>query len=129
MTTPVESAVVRREADVAAVTWDDARGRLSFRSLIDGDATPTSQLTFGTAVVEVNGFLALHRHPQAEIYYILAGTADVTINGVLHTAEAGTGIFIPSNAEHGIVNVSSQSVKFLYGFAADRFSDIPYTFT
>jgi quercetin dioxygenase-like cupin family protein len=76
MPMPTNLPVVRREADVAEVTWADRRGRASFRSLIDGDVTASSHLTFGTATLEPGGSLALHRHPPAEIYYILAGAAD-----------------------------------------------------
>jgi quercetin dioxygenase-like cupin family protein len=134
MTSPIKSPsikspVLRREADVAEVTWDDQRGRVSFRSLIDGDETATSHLTFGTAILEPGGSLAPHRHPPAEIYYILAGSAVMTIDGARYDASAGTGIFIPGNAEHGIVNASQQTVKFLYAFAVDRFSDVAYKFT
>jgi quercetin dioxygenase-like cupin family protein len=125
----VRLPVLRRETDVPEVTWNDKRGHVSFRSLIDGDETASSHLTFGTSTLAPGGYLAPHRHPPAEIYYILAGNAVLTIDGVRHNVEAGTGIFIPGNAEHGIVNASSMTVKFLYAFAVDRFSDVAYTFT
>jgi quercetin dioxygenase-like cupin family protein len=125
----VRLPVLRREADVPEVTWNDKRGQVAFRSLIDGDETVSSHLTFGTSTLAPGGYLAPHRHPPAEIYYILAGNAVLTIDGVRHNVEAGTGIFIPGNEEHGIVNASSMTVKFLYAFAVDRFSDVAYTFT
>jgi quercetin dioxygenase-like cupin family protein len=126
---PAILPVLRREVDVADVSWDDHRGRLSFRSLIDGDQTATAQLTCGTATLEPGGFLAPHRHPPAEIYYILAGAAVLTIDGIRHEVAAGVGIFIPGNAEHGIVNAGSGTVRFLYAFAIDRYSEVAYTFS
>jgi mannose-6-phosphate isomerase-like protein (cupin superfamily) len=121
--------VLRAEHNAVDMHWDDQRGRLSFRSLIDGDATATSGLTFGTATLQAGGFLAAHRHVQAEIYYILNGRGTLTIDGNKYEVSAGSGIFIPGNAEHATANTGSEPLKFLYAFAADRFSEIVYVFS
>jgi mannose-6-phosphate isomerase-like protein (cupin superfamily) len=121
--------VLRAEHNVEDVQWDDQRGRLSFRSLIDGDATATSGLTFGTATLQTGGFLAAHRHAQPEIYYILYGRGTLTIDGTKYEVSAGTGIFIPGNAEHATANSGTEPLKFLYAFAADRFSEVVYVFS
>lgn len=121
--------VMRQEDNVTEVTWDDQRGNLSFKSLIDGDETATSKLTFGTATFGASGYLAPHRHAQPEIYYILAGTGVVTIDGVRHDVSAETGIFIPGNAEHSIANTGTAQLKILYAFAVDRFSEVAYVFS
>ncbi len=121
--------VLRHEDEATEETWDDARGRLSFRTLIDGDETPTKELTFGTATLEAGKWLALHRHAQPEIYYILSGAGQMTIDGVRHKVSAGTGIFIPGNAEHGINNEGPATLKFLYAFAVDGFSEVVYVFS
>ncbi len=121
--------VLRREDEAAEETWDDARGRLSFRTLIDGDETPTNDLTFGTATLKAGEWLALHRHAQPEIYYILAGEGQMTIDGMSYDVAAGTGIFIPGNAEHGIKNEGPATLKFLYAFAVNGFSEVVYVFS
>jgi mannose-6-phosphate isomerase-like protein (cupin superfamily) len=121
--------VLRQESDVAEETWNDARGRLSFRTLIDGDETATTALTFGTATLATGEWLSLHRHAQPEIYYILSGSGALTIDGVRHDVSAGTGIFIPGNAEHGISNAGPATLKFLYAFAVDGFSEVVYVFS
>jgi mannose-6-phosphate isomerase-like protein (cupin superfamily) len=121
--------VLRQESDVAEETWNDTRGRLSFRTLIDGDETATTCLTFGTATLAAGGWLSPHRHAQPEIYYVLSGSGALTIDGVRHDVSAGTGIFIPGNAEHGISNAGSTPLKFLYAFAVDGFSEVVYVFS
>ncbi len=126
---PSPLPVLRTENDVTAEAWDDARGRLSFKTLIDGDETPTTALTFGTATLESGGWLSPHRHAQPEIYYILSGSGVMTIDGTRHEVTAGTGIFIPGNAEHGIANAASTPLKFLYAFAVDGFSEVHYVFS
>jgi quercetin dioxygenase-like cupin family protein len=126
---PTSLPVLRLEDTLAQVQWDDERGKLSFKTLIDGDQTPTTSLTLGTATLPPGGHLALHRHAQPEIYYVLSGTGDVTIDGVRHTVQSGASIFIPGNAEHGLENTGPGPMKFLYAFAADRFSDVVYVFS
>lgn len=121
--------VLRQEDNVAEVTWHDQRGNLSFKSLIDGDETSTSKLTFGTATFGPSGYLAPHRHAQPEIYYILSGTGVATIDGIHYDVRAGTGIFIPGNAEHSIANAGTAQLKMLYAFAVDRFSEVAYVFS
>ena len=122
--------VVRTENEVAAEVWNDARGRLSFKTLIDGDIAKTAALTFGTATLEAGDWLSPHRHAQPEIYYILSGSGVMTIDGADHHVTAGAGIFIPSNAEHGIKNVETAApLKFLYAFAVDGFSEVVYIFS
>jgi quercetin dioxygenase-like cupin family protein len=121
--------VLRQEDNVDEVTWDDARGRLSFRSLIDGDETATSALTFGITTVAPGGFLSPHRHAPPEIYYVIAGTGVVTIDGKRYDVSPGSSLFIPGNAEHGIANEGSETLKLLYAFAVDRFSDVTYVFS
>jgi oxalate decarboxylase/phosphoglucose isomerase-like protein (cupin superfamily) len=48
---------------------------------------------------------------------------------VRHNVSAGTGIFIPGNAEHGIKNIGFFTLKFLYAFAVDGFSEVVYVFS
>jgi oxalate decarboxylase/phosphoglucose isomerase-like protein (cupin superfamily) len=53
----------------------------------------------------------------------------LTIGGVRHDVQAGTGVFIPGNAEHGIVNAGTEPLKFLYAFAVNGFSEVTYIFS
>ena len=124
-----DAAIIRDQTDTPETRWDDDRGRLSFRNLIDGDETPTEALTFGTATLLSGDFLAPHRHHHAEIYYILEGSATLTVAGRAHAVSAGCGIFIPGDAEHSIRNTNNQPCRFLYAFAADCFSEIEYVFS
>jgi quercetin dioxygenase-like cupin family protein len=72
----------------------------------------------------------LHRHEQAEIYHILAGEGEVTIDGVVSPVRAGNTVFIPSNAEHGIVNTSDAGdLRWFYVFPTGSFGDVVYRFS
>lgn len=121
--------VLATPADPPEQRWHDQRGRIAWSTLFSAGATPTDTLTAGVAVMEPGGYLALHRHPPAELYYILEGVGEVTIEGETQAVVAGTGVFIPGNAEHAIRNASSARLRFLYAFAVDRFEDVAYTFS
>lgn len=76
----------------------------------------------------MTGHLCAHRHTQAEIYHILDGEGDVTIDGVVSKVRAGSTVFIPSDAEHGIVNTGTVELRWFYVFPTGSFGDVVYRF-
>ncbi len=44
---------------------------------------------------------AMHWHTYAETLVVLEGTVDITLDGQLYTADAGSYIIIPAKAHHG----------------------------
>lgn len=110
--------------------WDDpSKGDVSWFTLLSGDITPTE--TFSSGIAEFSprgGRLTPHRHAHPEIYHILEGSGVVTIDGTQHRVEAGDTVFIPGDAEHGVVNEGDAVLRLFYVFATDRFSDVVYRF-
>ena len=75
-------------------------------------------------------FEALHRHSQAEFYYMLEGECVVKLEGIEHQCKPGHALFIPGDAEHGFWNTSdTEELVFLWGFAVDGFQQIIYRFS
>jgi quercetin dioxygenase-like cupin family protein len=108
--------------------WDDpARGTIRFRTLVSAPATDTRELVCGVAMLAPGETFPLHSHPQAEVYFGLEGTGEVLIDGVPHPLAPGVALYIPGGAVHG-VPLASAPLTWFYTFAADSFSDIPYTF-
>ncbi|KAJ5172135.1 Cupin 2 conserved barrel [Penicillium capsulatum] len=106
-----------------------ANGNLSWHTLFSQPQTPTSDLSAGVAVCPPKtGHLCAHRHRQAEIYYILEGEGEVTIDGVTSRVSKDSTVFIPSDAEHGIVNVGPGNLRWFYVFPTSAFSDVVYRF-
>lgn len=126
----MSQAVVVHESACHVEGWDDAvRGKVTWRTLLSGDRTPTSQMTLG--VTEVGwqpSPLQLHRHAATEIYYVLSGEGIVSLDGVEHALRAGLSVFIPGNVLHGARNTGDETLRLLYVFAADSFSDVEYEF-
>ena len=110
--------------------WDQpGRGSVSWFTLLSGDITPTDTFSAGIAEFEPGGGdLTPHRHTHPEIYHILEGSGTVTIDGVATDVRAGTTVFIPGDAEHGVRNGGDTVLRLFYVFAADRFSDVVYRF-
>ncbi len=91
--------VVRLE-DLSPDGWDDpVKGRIGWRTLFSADATPTAALTAGVAKLQPGGWLGLHRHEPAEIYYVLEGRGVVTLDGAEIEVGAGSAVFIPGDTE------------------------------
>jgi mannose-6-phosphate isomerase-like protein (cupin superfamily) len=122
--------VAVRDRDLDRDSWDDpVKGRIAWRTLFGGDNSKTDSLTAGIAEVEPGGWLGLHRHTPAEIYYVLEGSGIVTIDGREYPVAAGTALFIPGDAEHGLRNEGDVVLRFLYAFAADSFAKVEYRFS
>ncbi|KAJ5157423.1 Cupin 2 conserved barrel [Penicillium canariense] len=106
-----------------------AHGNLTWHTLISRPQTCSSDLSAGIAVCPPRtGRLCPHRHAQAEIYYILAGEGEVSIDGVVGRVQAGSTVFIPSDAQHGIVNVGEGELRWFYVFPTGSFGDVIYRF-
>ncbi|HEY2214006.1 MAG TPA: phosphomannose isomerase type II C-terminal cupin domain, partial [Acidimicrobiales bacterium] len=55
--------------------------------------------------------LSYQRHSQrAEHWFIVSGTAEVTLNGTVSTLQAGQAIDIPREGDHRIANEGTQDV-------------------
>jgi quercetin dioxygenase-like cupin family protein len=124
--------IVRRIADVEWQGWPAeqvaARGRVSWKDLLGSDPAEGADMVMGVARLLPGETLEPHRHSQPETYFALAGRGTVTIDGTRHDVEAGTLLFIPGDAEHGIRNDSDEELQILYAFAIADFNDVVYRF-
>ena len=122
--------VVLHDSEAEREVWDDpVKGRLGFRGLFSSERTPTNALTTGVTDLPPDGWLGLHRHTPAEVYYVLAGEGVVTLDGVEHAVRTGTSVFIPGDVEHGIRNTTGSALRLFYVFAVDSFATIEYRFS
>lgn len=103
-------------------------GSCSWRTLICGDRTPSTDVVLGVAEFGPGQTLEPHRHAEAEVYFGLSGQGTVTIDGVAQDIGPGIAIYLPPNAEHGVV-ASEAGLSFVYSFPTSRFSDVNYRFS
>ena len=121
---------VRNSSQVEPELWNDpVRGDVSFRVLFSADRTPTSALYTGLTELAPGGWLGRHRHSHAEVYHLVEGSGVVVLEGEEHPVAAGSAVFIPGDAEHGIRNTGAGPLRFVYAFATDSVEDVVYRFS
>ena len=128
--TPKKLFVMGSEREWESWTDEDLR-RLSpifWRTLISADKTDSYGLTMGLCEIPPGARLIRHRHPEEEVYYILAGEGHMEIDQETRIISSGMAIFIPGNAEHALTNKDVFPLRFVYIFPADSFQQIQYTF-
>ncbi|MCV2870985.1 cupin domain-containing protein [Defluviimonas sp. WL0050] len=126
---PSVQAFVVNAADVASEGGTDpVFGTVTWKTLISGEKTNTSEFVLGIAEFGPGGTLHPHVHAPAEFYFGLTGSGIVTIDGVAHEIVPGVAIYIPGNAEHGTV-AGPDGLRFAYGFAEAAFGQIEYRFS
>jgi len=122
--------LVRNTADLESEAWQDpVRGDVSFQVVFSRDRTATSALYTGLTELAPGGWLGRHRHAQPEVYHLVEGSGVVVLDGVEHRVAAGSAVFIPGDAEHGIRNTGTGPLRFVYAFATDSIEDVVYRFS
>jgi mannose-6-phosphate isomerase-like protein (cupin superfamily) len=110
--------------------WGDPLTRkLSWITLFSSDITPTDGMTAGIAEILPGAARGrLHRHKEAEIYYIIEGSGVMLLNGEETPVGPGASVFIPGDALHGLRNTGDGLMKLFYVFPTGCFSDVVYHF-
>jgi mannose-6-phosphate isomerase-like protein (cupin superfamily) len=122
--------LVLAEADAPQDGWDDpVRGRLRWRTLFSQGLTDTDALTCGVTELGRGDWLGLHRHAPAEVYYVFAGAGFVSLEGREIAVKAGSAVFIPGMAEHGIRQTGDEVLRLFYAFPVDSFDGVEYLFS
>jgi mannose-6-phosphate isomerase-like protein (cupin superfamily) len=127
-----EEPVIVDMADRPWEAWPvelvEERGGISWKTLVSADQTRSETLTFGIARLPPRERLREHHHAQAELYFVLAGSGEVIIDGEVRSVGPGTCVFIPGQARHSCANSGHRELRFAYVLAADSFGDVDYIF-
>jgi len=124
-------AVFRRASDCPTESWRSSEtGFVDWWTLFSADRTPTRDLTVGIAEIPVGAPRPErgHQHTQSELYFIISGSGEVTVNGETTPVTTGDAVLIPGDAEHVAVNTGNEPLRLLYVFATDSFEDVIYRF-
>ncbi|KAK3115586.1 hypothetical protein LTR53_004892 [Teratosphaeriaceae sp. CCFEE 6253] len=110
-------------------------GNVTWKTLFSAPGTATDTFTSGIATCQPGsstscpGDLKAHRHSYAELYHIVSGQGVLTIEGVEHAVSAGSVLFIPGDAEHGVKCTGTEELVWWYVFAARAFEEVVYRFS
>lgn len=122
---------ILNERDCALEGWEEvALGAVQWRTLVSGERTPSNALTMGVAEVReaTEGRPRLHRHAQAETYFVLSGRGAINLAGAERPLATGDAVFIPGGAWHVAWCVGEEPLRILYVLAADSFDQVIYEF-
>jgi quercetin dioxygenase-like cupin family protein len=62
----------------------------------------SASMTFAHYDFKRGASIHQHFHPQEEVYEVIDGELEITIDGVLHIASPGVVAIVPANAPHSI---------------------------
>jgi quercetin dioxygenase-like cupin family protein len=119
-------------AHESAQPWEydePARGDLlpvRWRTLVSADRTPTSGVSMGVFEVAPGARLAPHRHDPQEVYYVVAGEAEVLLDGAWQPVRAGDVAYFPGGAVHGVRNGGASICRIVWAFPVDDYEDVRY---
>jgi quercetin dioxygenase-like cupin family protein len=124
--------VVNAAADREPVGWPSeqvaTRGDVTWHLLFSRGLTPTDTLSAGLAEVPPGGSLQPHRHAEPELYFVVAGSGRLELDGEPRPLRAGDAVFIPGNALHGVRCTGDETLRFFYAFAVDAADEVEYHF-
>ncbi len=66
-------------------------------------------MTFAHYEFERGASIHEHYHPEEEVYVLLEGELELTIDGVPHIAKPGMVAIVPSNARHSVMALTDGS--------------------
>lgn len=81
--------------------------------LVSEKTSDSNNLSVTLVEMEPGGFQHLHSHKPEQMYYILKGEGEMTVDN--ETKEVGKGdcIFFPSNSMHGLKNTGKSKLIYL----------------
>lgn len=102
------------------ISWDNARQRgqlddpRGYAKVFVDETLGAKKLRMHISVIKP-GMRAHdpHQHEGEEIYFILEGTAEVSIEDEIFIANANTAVFVNSNKMHGIRNAGDSVLKYM----------------
>ena len=104
----------------AIISWDDAklRGQLDdprgYAKLFINEGCGAKSLRMHISVIKQDMRAHdAHQHDNEEIFFILEGQAEVTIEDKAFTAKANTAIFVEPGKMHGIRNSGTGLLKYM----------------
>ena len=84
-----------------------------YKTLVGGQNSPAQgkNVLFGEAEFAPGAVYVGHNHPSPEIYYVVSGEAEWTVDGKTFKATTGTAIYAKPYAVHRMINVGDGILK------------------
>lgn len=80
---------------------------------------PDLDLVFRRRVLRDGASIGLHAHGRDEIYYVLSGRAELTLDGKLHTLVPGSAVLTRDGSTHSLRQVGTEELAILIVYKKD----------
>lgn len=77
-------------------------------------------LVFRKRALHRGAAIGYHRNDADEIYYVLSGRGDLTVDGVRHEVGPGTAILTRPGSSHGLRQMGDEDLVILIDYLQDR---------
>jgi mannose-6-phosphate isomerase-like protein (cupin superfamily) len=78
---------------------------------------PSKRFATGYVVVQPGGEVPAHGHAQEEVYFVLKGHGQITVDDTVYEVEPLSAVYIPPGARHHLVNTGEAQLKFVFTYA------------
>src|SRR5256885_708072 len=95
-----------RDSYVSLEAYDFRGGETTAYSFFAGE--PRFPLVFRKRSLHPGSAIGYHRNDEDEIYYVIAGRGELTLNGERHEVGPGTAIMTRAGNSHGLRQVGSE---------------------
>ena len=96
---------------------EELRKVYRYKALIGGDCSgviPHDEVSMGYLELAPKATYPAHQHSAPEIYYVISGTAEWSVDNETFLVESGTAIYHSSNALHRMVNIGNDILRLVY---------------
>ncbi len=71
----------------------------------------------GFVIIQPDGMVPPHEHEQEEVYYILKGKSEMSINNEKQVMKCVSAVYIPPNAKHSLKNIGKNELQMLFVYS------------
>lgn len=82
-------------------------------------SAPDLDLVFRRRVLRDGASIGLHAHGRDEIYYVLSGRAELTLDGKLHTLVPGSAVLTRDGSTHSLRQIGTEELAILIVYKKD----------
>lgn len=108
-----ETRISSKAADFKELPVEKANNGAEFRRLVMGKGYNAVPMEIHETILPPGGAPhPAHRHPGDELFFIMKGTVEVTINGKSSKLGAGGAAYAAGGDEHGIRNAGNEPAQY-----------------
>ena len=116
LVTADHGSLIQRDADVAKREPGTHNGGGDTTGYSFFSKAPDSALVFRKRALHPGSAIGPHKQEVDEVYYVLSGTGELTLDGEKHTVGAGTAILTRPGSSHSLKQTGSADLVIIIAY-------------